>query len=268
MKAPLLLAVVAVASPVAATADGDRGMISIPAGCTIVGSPHTDEFTTALAAPARRVCLDAFYIDRSEVTIAEYRLCVSSGACAEVARRYPEADRPDDHPIDGVTWDQAAAYCRWAGKRLPTEAEWERAARGPIADGRRWPWGSVPPRCDQAVGPGREVWRDCPERPHNFPHTSPVCSHPNGNTAEGLCDVVGNVAEWVSDWFVSTRWKSGTSGRNPRGPCAGAPRCRGARGHVLKGAGWRDDDRFSQIFNRVTPWSWYIAEYGGIRCAQ
>jgi formylglycine-generating enzyme len=106
------------------------------------------------------------------------------------------------------------------------------------------------------------------DQPDGPPLTRPVCSRPKGNSPEGLCDMTGNVPEWVSDWYLSAGSKQGASGKNPRGPCGGRKRCRGARAHVLKGGGWRDDELFSRIYNRNNPLKPYIGYDAGFRCAR
>jgi formylglycine-generating enzyme len=250
-------------------------MVAIAGGCLTVGCTLKVGCQKDLAAPPRRVCLDPFRIDRTEVTVAAYRRCVAAGACTEitptpageVTSRLPGRD---EHPVSGARWEQAAAYCRWVKKRLPTEAEWERAALGPAGDGRAFPWGHDPaiPRCQQAVADTEEKPDPCAgDRPAAEPLTRPVCSRPAGNSAEGLCDLTGNAAEWVGDWYVSAASKQGATGRNPRGPCSGARTCPGARGHVIKGGSWRDDELFSRIYNRNNPTKPYVVADAGFRCA-
>ncbi len=250
-------------------------MVPIPGGCIVVGCGLKLGCRKGLSGPARRVCLDPFRIDRTEVTVAAYQRCVAAGACTEIAAN-PAGDvnsrlpARDQHPVTGVLWGQAEAYCRWVGMRLPTEAEWERAALGPIADGRVFPWGFNPatPGCQQAVTITDENPDPCAaDRPAARPFTRPVCSRPKGNSAEGLCDLTGNVPEWVSDWYISAESKKGGAGRDPRGPCPGQRRCPGARGHVIKGGGWRDDEFFSRIYNRNNPTKPYVVSDAGFRCA-
>jgi formylglycine-generating enzyme required for sulfatase activity len=123
-------------------------MVRVPAGEFTMGSKggHSDE------KPEHRVYLEEFYIDKYEVTVAQYRACVEAGACtAPSTGQYYNWGRSEreNHPINGVDWDQAQAYCGWAGKRLPSEAEWEKAARG--TDGRTYPWGNATPTCGYAV---------------------------------------------------------------------------------------------------------------------
>jgi formylglycine-generating enzyme required for sulfatase activity len=142
--------------------------------------------------PARLVELKAFELDETEVTVDAYRTCVTAGTCRQPATGSEcNWDKPDrgDHPVNCVDWAQATTYCGWVGKRLPTEEEWEAAARG--ATGRDYPWGNAPPRdqlCWSATSGG---------------HTCPVGKYAAGNTPEGLKDMAGNVWEWTSSNYES-----------------------------------------------------------------
>ncbi len=176
-----------------------KEMIYIPAGHFLMGSDEGRDNER----PAHTVHVDAFYIDRYPVTNEEYKRFVDATGHpvpyyeVEWANPYeynwdPEKRTPPEgkekHPVVLVSWEDAQAYAAWAGKRLPTEAEWERAARG--TDGRRWPWG------DEFI-PGR-----CNTRESNANGTTPVCQHsPEGDSPEGVGDMVGNVWEWTSSLF-------------------------------------------------------------------
>jgi formylglycine-generating enzyme required for sulfatase activity len=174
-------------------------MVYIPAGDFTMGGEEGQDNE----APAHTVCVDAFYIDRFPVTNEEYKRFVDATGhpvpCygVEWAEPYdynwdPERQTPPEgkekHPIVLVSWEDAQAYATWAGKRLPTEAEWERAARG--TDGRRWPWG------DEFIE-GR-----CNTKESNINGTSPAGQYsPDGDSPEGVSDMVGNVWEWTSSLF-------------------------------------------------------------------
>lgn len=136
-------------------------------------------------------------------------------------------ERQKEHPnlpVVGVSWFEAAAYCEWAGGRLPTEAEWERAARGP--NGSRYPWGDEPP-----LDPSRANYQS------HVGHPTPVGLYPKGNSAEGLCDMLGNVWEWCSDWFGEYE----ASGQeNPARPESGKYR-------VLRGGSWGSLPEFVRV---------------------
>ena len=164
-------------------------MAAIAAGCFDIGCQHG---IACQLGPRRRACVDAFSIDRAEVTNAHYRACVKAGKCAAPA--HPQSDYDDParfrHPVRGVSWKQAKAYCAWQGKRLPTEAEWERAARG--KGDFLFPWGDARPTCEHMAS------EECESKASP---TAPMCSHPKGNSPEGLCDMAGNAAEWVADWY-------------------------------------------------------------------
>lgn len=183
-----------------------QGMALIPAGFFQMGSG----LETFYEAPEHPVLLDAYYLDVYEVTNARYQACVAAGACAEGRRRnsftragYSQDPAFADHPVIGVTWDQADAYCAWAGKRLPSEAEWEYAAKGP--ENRRWPWGDT---FDAAFLPAGA--RD----------TQPVGSYPLGVSAFGVFDLAGNVREWVADAYTAGFYGSAPP-RNPRAEVGG-----------------------------------------------
>jgi hypothetical protein len=150
----------------------------------------------ASADPKRRAPLPgAFGIDRTEVRVDEYAACVLSGACSRPGTRagcnWSDPNR-GDHPINCVDWEQARSYCAWVGKRLPSEREWERAARGD--DGRAFPWGDEPATCDLAVIDSGAEGRGC-----GHGSTWPVASLESGRSPYGLFDMAGNVIEWTSD---------------------------------------------------------------------
>ncbi|MFH2009188.1 MAG: SUMF1/EgtB/PvdO family nonheme iron enzyme [bacterium] len=160
--------------------------------------------------PQRKIWLSAFDIDRTETTVAQYDRCVKAGACAAPrcvsAKQQPE--RRPRHPVVCVPWKQAAAYCAWTGKRLPTEAEWEKAARG--RSGRLYPWGNAAPSCELASYSG------C-KKPSS---TLPVGSLPKGKSVYGALDMAGNVWEWVADWHHKAYYTTSPQ-RNPPGPFLG-----------------------------------------------
>jgi len=162
----------------------DVAMVTVPAGEFLMGSD--DPGADPDEQPASKTFVDRFQIDRVEVTNARYHRCVEAGACSRPigASSYPDS-RKADYPVSPLSWQQALAYCRWAGKRLPTEAEWEKAARGP--DGRRYPWGDE--------FDSRRVSTD---RTHG---ASRVGSYPAGASPYGALDMAGNVWEWTSSLF-------------------------------------------------------------------
>jgi formylglycine-generating enzyme required for sulfatase activity len=161
--------------------------------------------------PLHRVWLDAFYIDRTEVTNAQFK-----AFCDATSRVYPNNPYWDgsyflgkpDHPVVLITYEQARAYCEWAGKRLPTEAEWEKAARG--TDGRIYPWGNVWQE-GLANLAGDDFGAD------RFYRTAPVGSLPNGASPYGALDMIGNVWEWCADWYDPSYYARSPQ-RNPQGP--------------------------------------------------
>lgn len=229
--------------------DIPAGMSCIPAGTYILGTNNTDfkkELAELTAFPEHKVELSAFLIDRFEVTTAEYQLCVRQGKCTFTQSNYPQM-RGEKQPQLKANWFQASAYCRAQGKRLPTEAEFEAASRGP--EGELYPWGNEPATCERAIIQEKEG-RGCPSKkgekgflptPEKFASTGntwEVGSRPVGRY--GLYDMAGNAQEWVSDWYVESFARCGAacSGHDPQGPCAGAETCAASKRKLVKGGAW------------------------------
>ena len=204
------------------------------------------------ASPRREVYVDAFYLDQHEVTTARYaRFLVATGSVQPPdGWDDPDRARGADLPVIGVDWNDAAAYCKWAGKRLPTETEWEKAARG--ADARRYPWGSEPPTATLAN------FQNFAPRPYAR-GLDPVGAHAAGRSAAGIDDLAGNAAEWVADWYSEAFARGDV--RNPKGPPTG-------QGRVIRGGGWRDSAERITATARAYANPSTRAEDIGFRCAR
>ena len=192
--------------------DGSE-MIPIPAGEFTMGSDDrsSDE------KPAHTVYMDTYEIGKYPVTVAQYRkFCTATGRAMPKA---PDWGWKNNHPIVNVSWFDAEAYCKWAGGRLPTEAEWEKAAKG--TDGRTYPWGD---RWDK---------NKCANHALNLTSTAPVGSYPAGASPYGCMDMAGNVWEWCADRYDGYYYETSPS-RNPKGSSSGNSR-------VLRGGGWDND---------------------------
>jgi formylglycine-generating enzyme len=205
-------------------------MVVIPEGNFMMGCSVADSTCDEDEKPARSVHLGSYQLDRHEATVAEYRACMAAGSCSapgtEGNCNFIQTGR-DNHPVNCVSWDQAKSFCAWRSKRLPTEAEWEYAARG--VDQRIYPWGNQGVSCDLAVWGDGDNTDGC-----GLDSTAPVCSKSAGFSAYGLCDMAGNVEEWCSDWYGDDYYGK-QQNMNPGGPATGTE-------HILRGGGWYDDE--------------------------
>ncbi len=213
----------------------------VPAGAFTMGSGLPD-------APQRTVSLDDYWIYKTEVTNSMYAFCVSVGACAPPAEEIgtPLYDNPvyANYPIVGVTWDMAANYCAWVGGGLPTEAQWEKAARGP--QGSQYPWGSTEASCDVGnfagcVGAITDVTR-----------------YAESASPYGVLDMAGNVFEWVRDYYAEDYYNSAPA-ENPAGPESG-------EFHVVRGSGYETDIEQAASAVRRPAGSGYHSRDLGFRC--
>jgi formylglycine-generating enzyme required for sulfatase activity len=222
--------------------------VYVPKGEFIMGS--NDE-SMPKSYPEHIVYLSAYWMDQVEVTNGMFALCVEAGACRHLT--YPEdkihyLDNPSykDYPVVYVTWFDAETYCQWAGRRLPTEAEWEKAARG--TDGRLYPWGNTPP--DSRLGNFDEI----------FDGPLPSNRYKLGASPFGVLNMVGNVREWVADWFNQSYY-SRSPAANPKGAAAGEKRS-------LRGASYLDSGQQLFVFNRFEHQPGSQGINRGFRCAE
>ncbi len=271
------------AKPMTREKDG-MVMVNVPGGPFIMGS----DIAEVNEKPSHTVTLPGFWIDQTEVTNAMFGKFVKAtnylteaekplwsyefnlntkeqGGIPGADWRHPRGPKSSvsglsTHPVVHVSWNDSAAYCEWVGARLPSEAEWEKSARG--VDGRTYPWGEAAPDgkllnyadvnldvdwADKSVDDGNEF-------------TAPVGSYPTGVSPYGAYDMAGNVWEWVADWYADSYYQDSPSD-NPTGPTAGD-------GRTLRGGSWNNEADFVRTSNRV----WYapVGPYGnlGFRCAK
>jgi formylglycine-generating enzyme required for sulfatase activity len=223
-------------------------MVPITAGEFLMGSENSDQE----AKPMHSVHLAAYYIDKFEVTVAQYEKFLRS--TGRKPPRYWEQMNLNEHkdrPVIGVDWEDAQAYCEWAGKHLPTEAEWEKAAKG--SDGRTYPWGNGSPTTNHAKFGQCCEWR-------GYESLDEVTLHEAGKSPYGAYNMVGNVREWTHDWYEAEYYSKSPSS-NPQGPESGVER-------VIRGGSWANSDKYLQVTNRDREQPSFQSATIGIRCVR
>jgi len=255
--------------------------VLVPAGEFTMGSPGDDKIPV-WEKPEHVVKMKPYRIGRFEVTNAEYARFLKAIKDVHPITCSPEEPPGKDHtptletwadpewnapekPVVGVDWYDAYAYCAWAGERLPTEAEWEKAARD--NDKRHYPWGSdfapgvlVGNFADEAAARANPDWKVFRNYDDGFVHTAPVGSFPEGKSPYGVEDMAGNVWEWVSDWFGYTTYTTPDQ-VDPTGPPSG-------RAKVLRGGSFDSTPSFIRSSARHRQWPAYRGSAVGFRCAR
>ncbi|HEX7767812.1 MAG TPA: SUMF1/EgtB/PvdO family nonheme iron enzyme [Nitrospira sp.] len=267
LRSMMLMGIVLVAAPAVTVAQGlekevkgkdGAPMVLIPEGSFPMGVPHGDRDGGRDEYPRHDVFVNNFYIDKFELTNGRYLEFVKA-----INHRIPQnpknatrnlwqgdtiTESLADRPVVNVDWADAQAYCQWAGKRLPTEAEWEKAAKG-TAD-RRFPWGNVEPTNKHLNFNQQWIGEKT---------LMPVGSYELGKSPFGVYDMAGNVWEWVNDWYDAKYYEKSPA-KNPTGPDSGTKR-------VLRGSGWQNETPTVRIFTRVDSDPTIRNESTGFRCA-
>jgi formylglycine-generating enzyme required for sulfatase activity len=259
-------------------------MVFVPEGNFIMGSNNGPDYEK----PEHAVWLDAFWIDQNEINNSQYinfvnesnyktdaeiahwsyMLEMASGKWIKVTGvnwKHPYGPKSDligleNHPVSYMSWNDAYAYCKWAGRRLPSEAEWEKAARG--TDNRIYPWGNQSPNGDLlnfadkniSIGWANKLIDD------GYSYSSPVGQYPEGASPYGALDMAGNVWEWVNDWYDPDYYLSQSIWRNPIGPSTQS-------GRVLRGGSWYDSAIVTRSTFRLGYYPMDGYAYYGFRCA-
>lgn len=222
------------------------GMGCVPAGAFLRGAntgPKDEQ-------PQASIEMDAYLMDLTEVTVEAFDACVAAGKCKPARTIYPDFSRPKQ-PKVGISWFDATSFCKQMNKHLPTEAEWEKAARG--TDGRAYPWGDKVATCDEAVIMDKRG-RSCGVKQNSGApdkgRTFEVASRPP--TQYGLYDMSGNAWEWTADWYTPSYAACGAAclGKNPKGPCDGAEACPGKGSRVVRGGSWFWDATYATATHR------------------
>lgn len=232
------------------------GMAFVPSGSFLMGSdPQKDRAAGPQEFPQRPVYVDAFWIDRYEVSNVEYlRFVLGTGMdWPKFWRGSPFPENVALHPVINVSWHDADAYCRWAGKRLPTEAEWEKAARG--EDGRVFPWGNEP-----AGWMKSNIAHPGSKRGFKYPPLANVNRYDKGVSPYGVYQMAGNVSEWVADWFDPEYYQRSLPD-NPTGPAVGELK-------VFRGGSWNEDPEVARSAGRNGGTPDRRSYLTGFRCAQ
>lgn len=220
-------------------------MVSVPPGDFTMGDRNGEP----AEYPERAITLSGFMIDKTEVSNAAYAECVTANVCDPAPYVEDERLGHPEHPVVGVTWHDAVRFCKWMDKRLPTEAEWEYAAKG--KDHRKWPWsGAFDAKRSNTVMQGDFHGK-----------TAPVTAYPNGVSPYGALNMAGNASEWVADYFDPTWYRTSDAKRDPTGPKRGRER-------VVRGGSYRDSSHAARVSARSAKGETESDSTIGFRCAK
>ncbi len=229
-------------------------LVCVPNGAFSMGAGDNINYVMNYNKPIHRVNMSAYWIDKYEVSNAQYGACVSSGACSQpgsdrsaVYSSYFYEPKYQNYPVGSINWNQATAYCEWANRQLPTEARWEKAARGD--DERLFPWGNNEATCEYAN------YASC-----KGGDAVAVDSYSQGKSPYGVYNMAGNVEEWVSDWFEQFYYKDSSNSTDPTGEPTGSL-------HILRGGGFLMKAEHAYTFSRELQTAGFSDWFTGFRCA-